>query len=71
MVERAAGPPSGRILTDMEGGRHDIDAPDFNLDELKQKGLMPQDYELCACGYDHEYDRHAWAAILRAHEGEE
>jgi hypothetical protein len=58
------------ILVDMNGGVHDIFAPDFDLQKLCDDGSMPQDYELCGtCLFDHQYDMpQAFHEIKKAHE---
>jgi hypothetical protein len=46
------------VLVDVDGNSHDIASPNFDLDELRKRGLMPGDYEICGtCGLDHAYDR--------------
>lgn len=59
-----------RILIDLDGTEHDLDSPGFDLESLREKGLMPEDYELCGtCGYDHEYDWiSCYEEIRKAHE---
>ncbi len=59
-----------RILVDLKGTEHDIDAPGFDLAALRKVGLMPDDYELCGiCGFDHEYDQPLPKEARLAHRG--
>lgn len=56
------------ILTDLDGNEHDMDSPFFNLEDLRNQGLMPDDYELCGiCYFDHQYDSTFMKLIVEEH----
>ncbi len=62
--------PDEFVFTDLEGNEYDVRSPDFDLERLRQNGLMPEDYELCGtCNFDHEYDASMhYTKIVKIHQ---